>query len=82
MNEMGLILAVLAGIIVGIIGGLLFLAGKNKQIEELKAELQGLADESASLRDKLAIETVRRAAAEEKSSRVSGLEEDLGRTKQ
>ena len=82
MNEMGLILAVLAGIIVGIIGGLLFLAGKNKQIEELKAELQGLGDESASLRDKLAIETERRAAAEEKSSRVSGLEEDLGRTKQ
>jgi DNA recombination protein RmuC len=82
MNEMGLILAVLAGIIVGITGGLLFLAGKNKQIVELKGELQRLGEEAAALRDKLAIETVRRAAAEEKSSRVSVLEEDLGKTKQ
>jgi DNA recombination protein RmuC len=82
MNEMGLILAVLAGIMVGIIGGLLFLVGKNKQIGELKGELQKLGDESVLLRDKLANESERRAAAEEKSSRVAVLEEDLGRTKQ
>jgi DNA recombination protein RmuC len=82
MNEMGLILAVLAGIMVGIIGGLLFLVGKNKQIGELKGELQKLGDESVLLRDKLAHESERRAAAEEKSSRVAVLEEDLERTKQ
>ena len=82
MNEMGLILAVLAGIIVGITGGLLFLAGRNRRIEELKGELQGLGEEAATLRDKLAIETERRAVAEEKSSRVPGLEEDLGRANQ
>ena len=82
MNEMGLILAVLAGIIVGITGGLLFLTGRNRRIEELKGELQGLGEEAAALRDKLAIETERRAVAEEKSSRVPGLEEDLGRAKQ
>ena len=57
MNEIGLILAVLAGVIVGIAGGLLLLAGKNKQIEELKTELKGLGGESTSLRDKLANES-------------------------
>jgi DNA recombination protein RmuC len=82
MSELGLILAVLAGIMVGIIGGLLFLAGKNKRIGELKDELQRLSDESVLLRDKLTNESERRATAEEKSSRVSVLEEDLGRTKQ
>jgi DNA recombination protein RmuC len=82
MNEMGLIMAVLAGVIVGIAGGLLFLAGKNKQIEELKTELKDLDDGSVSLRDKLANESERRAAAEEKGSRVALLEEDLERTKQ
>ena len=82
MNEMGLILAVLAGIIVGITGGLLFLTGRNRRIEELQGELQGLVEEAAALRDKLAIEIERRAVAEEKSSRVPGLEEDLGRANQ
>jgi DNA recombination protein RmuC len=82
MNETGIILAVLAGVLVGITGGLLFLVGKNRQVEALKSESKGLEDAVAVLREKLAVEAERRAVAEEKSSRVPGLEEGLEKTKQ
>ena len=82
MNETGVILAVLTGVLIGITGGLLFLAGKNRQVAELKDEIKGLEDAAVTLREKLAAEAERRAVAEEKSSRVPGLEEELGKTTQ
>ena len=57
MNDAGIILAVMAGVLAVIVIGLLFWAGK--------------------IREKLSAEAERRAVAEEKSSRIPGLEEDL-----
>jgi DNA recombination protein RmuC len=82
MNEAGIILAVMAGVLLGIIGGLLFLTGKHRQIMELKGTINGLEEEAAARREKLAAEAERRAIAEEKSSRVPGLEEGLERVQQ
>jgi DNA recombination protein RmuC len=82
MNEAEMILAVMAGVLAGTAGALLFLAGKNRQIAELKGEVKGLENDAASQREKLAAEAERRAVAEEKSSRVPGLEEWLERSKQ
>jgi len=75
MNETEIILAVLAGVLVGIIGGLLFLPGKNRQIDELKRSIKEIEEGAATLREQLAAEAERRAVAEEKSSRIPGLEE-------
>jgi hypothetical protein len=77
MNETGLILVVLAGVLVGITGGLLFLGSKNKRLEELKKDLKDLSGETEALRGKLSAETERRAVAEEKSSRIPELDENL-----
>jgi DNA recombination protein RmuC len=82
MDETGIIVAVLAGVLIGITGGLLFLAVKNRQMAELKDGLKDLEDAAVTLREKLAAEAERRAVAEEKSSRVPGLEEELGKTTQ
>jgi len=82
MNEAEMILAVMAGVLAGTAGALLFLAGKNRQIVELKGEVKGLENDAASQREKLAAEAERRAVAEEKSSRVPGLEEWRERSKQ
>ncbi len=82
MNETGMILAVLAGIVIGIIGSLLFLAGKNRQITELQEKIRVGVAEAAALREKIAAEGERRAVAEEKSSRILGLEQGLERAKQ
>jgi DNA recombination protein RmuC len=82
MNEAGIILAVMAGVLLGIIGGLLFLTGKHRQIMELKSTINGLEEDAAAQREKLAAEAERRAIAEEKSSRVPGLEEGLERVQQ
>ena len=82
MNETGVILAVLTGVLIGITGGLLFLAGKNRQVAELKDEIKGLEDAAVTLREKLSAEAERRAVAEEKCSRIPGLEEELEKTKQ
>lgn len=82
MDEAGIILAVMAGVLVGIIGGLLFLAGKNRRIAEAKAAIKSLEAEAAAQREKLAAEAERRAIAEEKSSRVPGLEEGLEKAMQ
>ena len=82
MNEAGIILAVMAGVLLGIIGGLLFLTGKHRQIMELKSTINGLEEDAATQREKLAAEAERRAIAEEKSSRVPGLEEGLERVQQ
>jgi DNA recombination protein RmuC len=82
MNETGVILAVLTGVLIGITGGLLFLAGKNRQVAELKDEIKGLEDAAVTLRKKLSDEAERRAVAEEKCSRIPGLEEELEKTKQ
>ena len=82
MNEAGTILAVLAGVLGGIIVGLLFLAGKSRQVAELKGEIKDFEEGAVTLREKLAAEAERRAIAEEKSSRVSGLEEGLENTQQ
>jgi DNA recombination protein RmuC len=76
MNEAGMILAVMAGILIGLGGGLLFLAGKNRQIAELKGEIKDREEDTATQREKLAAEAERRAVAEEKSSRVAGLEDE------
>jgi DNA recombination protein RmuC len=81
MNDAGIILAVMAGVLVGIIGGLLFLAGKNRQMTELKSEIKSIEEDAAALREKLAAETERRAVADEKSSRIPGLEEGLEKAK-
>ena len=65
MNDPGVILAAITGILVGIIAGLLFFMGKNRQLaENLRSEAE------------------RRAIAEEKSSRVPALEENLDKEKQ
>jgi DNA recombination protein RmuC len=81
MNEAGIILAVMAGVLVGIAGGLLFLAGKNRQMVELKESIRNFEEDTNVLREKLAAEGERRAAAEEKSSRISELEENLEKAK-
>jgi len=62
MNDAGIILVVIAGVLAGIVVALLFRAGK--------------------IREKLAAEGERRAVAEEKGSRIPGLEEDLDNAKQ
>ncbi len=62
MSDAGIILAVMAGVLAGIVVGLLFWAGK--------------------IRGNLAAEAERRAVAEEKSSRVPGLEGDLEKAHQ
>ena len=77
MNDAGVILAVMAGILVGIVGGLLFLAGKNRQMAELRDSIRSFEKDTSDLREKLAAEVERRAVAEEKSSRIPGLEEGL-----
>ena len=77
MSDAGVILAVMAGVLVGIVGGLLLLAGKNRQVAELKDSIRGAEKDTAALREKLDTEVERRAAAEEKSSRVPELEESL-----
>jgi DNA recombination protein RmuC len=82
MNEAGMLLAAVAGVLVGIVGGLLFLAGKNKQLEELKVQGKGLEEEAALLRERLAAEAERRAVAEEKGSRIQGLEDALEKAQQ
>jgi len=80
MNEAGVILAVMAGIVVGIAGGLLLLAARNRQMTELKDAIRGYEEDIADLREKLAAESERRAVAEEKSSRIPELEESLEKT--
>jgi DNA recombination protein RmuC len=82
MNEAGMILAVMAGVLIGAGGALLFLAGKNRQIAELKGEIKDREEDAATQRERLAAEAERRAVAEEKSSRVPGLEEALENTQQ
>jgi DNA recombination protein RmuC len=82
MNDMSLVMAALAGVLVGIVGGLLFLGSKNRQVEELKGEYKDLSGEAESLREKLAGETERRATAEEKGSRIPDLEEALDKSQQ
>ncbi|HKJ15020.1 MAG: DNA recombination protein RmuC [Desulfobulbaceae bacterium] len=82
MNDAGMILAVMAGVLVGIGGALLLLAGKNRQIAELMGEIKGREEDVAAQRERLAGEAERRAVAEEKSSRVPGLEEGLEQAKQ
>ena len=82
MNDAGMILAVMAGVLVGIGGALLLLAGKNRQIAELMGEIKGREEDVAAQRERLAGEAERRAVAEEKSSRVAGLEEGLEKAKQ
>ena len=77
MDDAGVILAVLAGLFAGIAIGLILLSGKNRQVRELRADIKSIRDEGDETRDKLAAETERRATAEEKSSRVPELEEDL-----
>ena len=62
MSDAGIILAVIAGGLAGIVVALLFWAGK--------------------IRGELTAEAERRAIAEEKSSRVPGLEENLDKAKQ
>lgn len=82
MNDAGMILVVIAGVLVGIGGALLLLAGKNRQIAELMGEIKGREEDVAAQRERLAGEAERRAVAEEKSSRVPGLEEGLEKAKQ
>lgn len=80
MNEAGVILAAIAGILIGIIGGMLFLAGKNRQIAELRDSMHSCEEIVENLRKTLATEVERRAVAEEKSSRVPELAESLEKT--
>ncbi|MGW8160702.1 MAG: DNA recombination protein RmuC [Desulfobulbales bacterium] len=82
MSEAGMLLAAMAGVFVGITVGLLLLAAKNKHLAELKTQSKGFEEEALLLREKLAAEGERRAVAEEKSSRIEGLEERLERTKE
>ncbi len=82
MNDAGMILVVIAGVLVGIGGALLLLAGKNRQIAELMGEIKGREEDAAAQRERFAGEAERRAVAEEKSSRVPGLEEGLEKAKQ
>ena len=81
MNDAGMILAVMAGVLVGIGGALLLLAGKNRQIAELMGEIKGREEDVAAQRERLAGEAERRAVAEEKSSRIPGLEEGQEKAK-
>ena len=62
MSDAGIILAVIAGVLAGIVVALLFGAGKTRK--------------------KLAAEAERRAVAEEKSSRIPVLEENLDKARQ
>jgi DNA recombination protein RmuC len=82
MSETGIILAVIAGVLVGIAGGLLLLSVKNRQMAELKDSIKDFEEDTTALREKLAAEVERRAIAEEKSSRVPGLEEGLEKAKE
>ncbi len=82
MNEGGTVLALLAGVVVGITGGLLLLAGKNRLVQELLTKIRNLEEGGAELREKLAVERERRAGAEERGSRVQGLEENLDKKQQ
>jgi len=82
MNDAVMILVVMAGVLVGIGGALLLLAGKNRQIAELMGEIKGREEDAAAQRERLAGEAERRAVAEEKSSRVAALEEGLEKAKQ
>jgi DNA recombination protein RmuC len=79
MNEAGVVLAALAGFLIGIIGGLLLLAGKNRQIGELRDSNRSCEETAGKLRETLAAEVERRAVAEEKSSRIPELAESLGK---
>ncbi|MDX1777107.1 MAG: DNA recombination protein RmuC, partial [Desulfobulbales bacterium] len=82
MYDAGTLVAVIVGFLLGIIGALLLLAGKNRQVAELKGEIKDIEEDAAALREQLAAEAERRAVAEEKNSRLSGLEEGLGITRQ
>ena len=82
MDDAGMILALLAGLLIGIVGALFFLAGKKRQMDELKQGIRGLEEDAATLRERIADESERRAIAEEKSSRLAGLEEGLERARQ
>jgi DNA recombination protein RmuC len=82
MDEAGKILALMAGFMVVIVSGAIFLVGKNRQMAELKRKIMALEAEGTTIREKLAAESERRAIAEEKSSRVPGLEEALEKAKQ
>jgi len=82
MAEAGIILALLAGILIGIVGALFFLAGKNRQMAELKESIRKVEEDAATLRERVAAESERRAIAEEKHSRLAGLEESLDKAKQ
>jgi len=72
----------MAGVLVGLAAGLLFLAGKNQQLAELKKTIKNHEEDTVALREKLAAEAERRAVAEDKSARVKGLEERLEKTTQ
>ena len=82
MSDAGVILAVMAGILIGIVGGLLMLIGKNRRMAELKVSIRNFEENAAALREKLDTEVERRAAAEEKSSRLPGLEQGLEKAAQ
>jgi len=82
MSDAGVILAVMAGVLIGIVGALLMLTGKNRQMAELKDSIRGFEENAAALREKLDTEVERRAAAEEKSSRLPGLEQGLEKAAQ
>jgi len=81
MKEAGVILAAIAGALIGIVGGLLLLVGKNRQLAELRDSVRSYEENVVTLREKLAGEVERRAVAEEKSSRVPELEENLEKAK-
>ena len=82
MDDAGVILAVIAGVVAGISLGLLMVSGRNRQLQELKNEMKVLHGEEERTREKLAVEAERRAIAEEKSSRIPALEEGLEKSKQ
>jgi DNA recombination protein RmuC len=82
MDEAVMIPVLLAGLLVVIVGTVFFLAGKNRQMQELKRNIKELEEDGTTLRDRLAVESERRAIAEEKCSRVPGLEEGLEKVKQ
>ncbi|MBW2505833.1 MAG: DNA recombination protein RmuC [Deltaproteobacteria bacterium] len=82
MSDAGVILAVMAGVLIGIVGGLLMLTGKNRRMAELKDSIRDFEEDAAALREKLDTEVERRAAAEEKSSRLPGLEQGLEKAAQ
>ena len=48
---------------------------QEKYKTELKGEIKSIEEDAAALREKLAAETERRAVADEKSSRIPGLED-------